>query len=52
MEIPTQIYILMFRGVPVRAHTRFEGANEDMAAYSAERQKEMSVLSIRLVNDD
>lgn len=49
---PDQVYILMFRGVPVRAHTRFEGANEDMAEHSAEIQEEMSVLTIRLVNDD
>lgn len=46
---PDHVYVLMFRGVPVRAHIRFEGANEDMAGHSAERQKEMSVLSLRLV---
>jgi hypothetical protein len=46
------VYLLMFRGVPVRAHTRFEGASEEMASYPPGRQKDMQILSMRLVNDD
>jgi hypothetical protein len=48
----SQIYILTFQRRPLKAFTSWEGANEEMAGYSAGRQKEMKVAIVELVNDD
>jgi hypothetical protein len=46
-----QIYLLEFRGFALSAHKRYEGASERMASYSPERQKDMKVTMVRLIDD-
>ncbi len=49
---PEEIYVVTFRGLPLRAHTTFQGASETLADYAPHRQQDMKVISVRLVNDD
>jgi hypothetical protein len=50
--IPDQVYILLLRGRPLKAFTCFEAANEAMAEYVAEMQRDMEVLTMELVSND
>lgn len=52
MTVPELIYVLTFRGLPLRAHTTFQGASEAQAEFSADVQGSMKVESVRLIDDD
>lgn len=46
-----ELYVLVREGVPIVGHTRREGAEEEMAGYSAEMQKKMDVFPVPVVHD-
>ena len=51
--IPDEVYVLVGEyGVPIIAHTREEGADEEMSGYPESEQKYMTVTCVRLVDDD
>ena len=52
MTMPDLIYVLTFRGLPLRAHTTFQGASEAQAGFAPDRQQDMKVMSVRLIDDD
>lgn len=52
MTVPELIYVLTFRGLPLRAHTTMQGAAEAQAGFSPDCQQTMKVVSVRLVDDD
>ena len=52
MTMPELIYVLTFRGLPLRAHTTMQGATEAQAGCDEKQQQYMKVVSVRLVDDD
>ena len=52
MTVPELIYVLTFRGLPLRAHTTMQGATEAQAEYLPDQQAGMKVMSVRLIDDD
>lgn len=52
MTAPDLIYVLTFRGLPLRAHTTMQGATEAQADINPDLQKDMKVMSVRLIDDD